>query len=77
MKNIGHQCLETHVLHTSNVFGSLEVFRGAIQSTLSSVVDQVLHQGIRRHIRADDEGLGFVGGIGMHGGVGYAVTGNV
>lgn len=25
MENIGHQCLETHVFHTGNVLGSLEV----------------------------------------------------
>jgi len=52
MKNIGHQRLESHILHTSNVLGSLEVLRGTIQSTLSGIVDKVLHQGIRKQSRA-------------------------
>jgi len=48
MENIGHQRLESHVLHTSNVLGSLEILRGPIQSALSGIVDKVLQQGIRK-----------------------------
>ena len=48
MKNVGHQRLESHVLHASNVLGSLEILRSTIQSTLSGIVDKVLQQGIRK-----------------------------
>jgi hypothetical protein len=48
MKNVGHQRLESHVLHAGNVLGPLEILRSTIQSTLSGIVDKVLQQGIRK-----------------------------
>ena len=39
MENIGHQRLETHVLHTRNILGSLKVLRSSVQPTLSGIVD--------------------------------------
>ena len=76
MEDIGHQRLESHVLHTSNVLGPLEILRSPIQSTLSRIVDKVLQQGIRkqfwekgrknggRRVRPE-----------VHGGVGETLTG--
>jgi hypothetical protein len=61
MENIGHQRLESHVLHTSNVLSSLEILRGPIQSALSGIVDKVLQQGIRKQLREKDKSKG-VGG---------------
>jgi hypothetical protein len=58
MENIGHQRLESHVLHTSNVLGSLEILRGPIQSALSGIVDKVLQQGIRKQHREKDKKQG-------------------
>jgi hypothetical protein len=55
MENIGHQRLESHVLHTSNVLGSLEILRGPIQSALSGIVDKVLQQGIRKQLGKKDK----------------------
>jgi hypothetical protein len=42
MKNIGHQRLETHVLHTRNILRPLEILRCAVQSTFPGVVDKIL-----------------------------------
>jgi hypothetical protein len=42
MENIGHQSLESHILHTGDIFGSFEIFRGTVRSTLSRIVDEVL-----------------------------------
>lgn len=46
MEDIRHQSLEAHVLHASNVLGTLEVFGCAVQTTLSSVVDEVLRHAV-------------------------------
>ena len=76
MENIGHQRLESHVLHTSNVLGSLEILRGPIQSTLSGIVDKVLHQGIRKQSWVGRQKIGVKReGPEMHGGVGDAMSG--
>lgn len=48
VKDIGHQRLETHVLHACNVLGSFEILRSAIQTTFSSIIHKILHQGIRK-----------------------------
>lgn len=48
VKNIGHQGLKSHIFDPSNILRSLEVLRSTIQATLSSVVDKVLKQEIRR-----------------------------
>jgi hypothetical protein len=61
MEDIGHQRLESHVLHTSNVLGSLEILRGPIQSALSGIVDKVLQQGVRKQLGKKDKSKG-VGG---------------
>jgi hypothetical protein len=61
MENIGHQRLESHVLHASNVLGSLEILRGPIQSALSGIVDKVLQQGVRKQLGKKDKSKG-VGG---------------
>jgi hypothetical protein len=42
MENIGHQSLESHILHTGDIFGSFEIFRGTVRSTLSRIIDEVL-----------------------------------
>ncbi len=76
MKNIGHQRLESHVLHSGNILGSLEILRGAIQSTLSGIVDKVLHQGIRKYSWAGRRMIGWRRiGPEMHWEVGYAMGG--
>jgi hypothetical protein len=76
MKNVGHQRLESHVLHASNVLGPLEILRSTIQSTLSGIVDKVLQQGIRKQFWKRQRK---VGGMrvrpGMYGGVGEAMSG--
>lgn len=38
VQNVRHQGLETHVFHTSDVFGPLEIVRSAILSSLSGVI---------------------------------------
>lgn len=38
VQNVRHQRLETHVFDTGNVFGTLEVIRGAILASLAGVV---------------------------------------
>lgn len=48
MKNIRHQRLESHILDTGNILGTLEILRGAVRSSLSRVVDQVLQHSISR-----------------------------
>jgi hypothetical protein len=48
VKDIGHQRLKTHVLHTSNVLGSLEIFGSSVQPTFSSIVHKILHQRVRK-----------------------------
>jgi hypothetical protein len=48
VQNIGHQSLESHILHARNILCSLEILRGPVRSTLSGVVNKVLQQGIRK-----------------------------
>jgi hypothetical protein len=47
MENIGHQGLESHVLDTGDIFGSLEIFRCSIKPTLSGVVHEILPASVR------------------------------
>jgi hypothetical protein len=76
MENVGHQRLESHVFHASDVLGSLEILRGPIQSTLSGIVDKVLHQGIRKQSWVGRQKIGLKReGPEMHGGVGDATSG--
>jgi hypothetical protein len=76
MKNVGHQRLESHVLHASNVLGPLEILRSTIQSTLSGIVDKVLQQGIRKQfLEKKTKGWGYAVRPGMYGGVGEAMSG--
>jgi hypothetical protein len=46
VQNVRHQCLKSHVFDTCNVFCTLEVLRGTVQSTLSGIVDKILCQRI-------------------------------
>lgn len=42
MEDIRHECLESHVFHSRDVFCSCEVIRGTICSTLASIVHHYL-----------------------------------
>jgi hypothetical protein len=76
MENIRHQRLESHVLHTSDVLGSLEILRGPIQPALSGIVDKVLQQGIRKQSweKGQKNGGRWIM-PNMHGSVGDAMSG--
>jgi hypothetical protein len=39
VQNVWHQSLESHVLDTSNVFGSLEVIRGTVLTSFPGIVN--------------------------------------
>lgn len=41
MKDIRHECLEAHILHASNVFCPLEVFRSFVCTALSGVIYEI------------------------------------
>jgi hypothetical protein len=74
VQNIGHQSLESHILHARNILCSLEILRGPVRSTLSRVVNEVLQQGIRKNqLGEDNETLGVSWCSGNNGGVGYNV----
>jgi hypothetical protein len=45
MENVWHECLESHILYTSNILGALEVVGCAIGPTFASVIDDLVqHQ---------------------------------
>lgn len=48
VKDIGHQCLESHVFHARDILRSLEILRSAIQSTLPCIVHKILNHPIRQ-----------------------------
>jgi hypothetical protein len=54
VQDIGHKCLESHVLHTSNILCTLEILRCSIKPTLSGVIDEVLHDEISGDWRDED-----------------------
>ena len=41
VQNVGHECLESHILHTSNHLGRLEVAVSTVTTTLAEIVDEV------------------------------------
>lgn len=65
MQDVRHQCLESHILHACNVLSALEILRGPIKSTLSSVVHQVLQNAISYQLRVrQSKTMGAVGSLG-------------
>lgn len=49
MQDVWHQGLKAHILDASNVFGSLEVVRGSVGTTLASVVNHYRQSASHHH----------------------------
>lgn len=61
MKDIRHQSLETHILHTGDILSTLEILGCTIGSAFPCVVDKVLESG--RWLAMAAWRCGWVGGM--------------